>query len=323
MLVIRILLFVLLVAAACGTLSLVWLAVRSARKRRLLSDAHATSCDTLSGVGVSVLCSGIGEMAQIENLLSAEYARYEVIVVLDAGRQPDEFAAIAARYRMIGVDYLPSDELPVTGVRRLFRSRRRCFRRLVLIDREQDTAARDFDAAASVAVYDYLLPLSGRVFLLPRAVERLVVEVSERPAGKLDLVCSCLGIPAVLYNRDAVVGAGGFENRSGRAVPRGRRLLIWEPLLATELSPTDRMRGATYRRRIRLLRSAGAWLLAAGIVAAVWCGWWASAAVLLTVALVWSGMRYVGMRCPIPAPYRSAVRSLRFGVRHVFRPGSV
>lgn len=127
-----------------------------------------------------MLCSGVHAQEQVENLLSAEYAHYEVIVVLDSLRYPVEFAAFTARYRMIRVEYALSEELPVTGVRALGRSRKRRFRRLVLVDRAQDTPAGDFDAAAEVAAYDYVLPVREGQFLLPDAVVRLVAEVGAR-----------------------------------------------------------------------------------------------------------------------------------------------
>ena len=128
--------------------------------------------------GFLVLLSvGVRAQEQVENLLSAEYAHYEVIVVLDSLRYPVEFAAFTARYRMIRVEYVLSEELPVTGVRALGRSRKRRFRRLVLVDRAQDTPAGDFDAAAEVAAYDYVLPVREGQFLLPDAVARLVAEL--------------------------------------------------------------------------------------------------------------------------------------------------
>lgn len=165
------------------------------------------------GIGISVLCSGVTDAAQIENLLSPEYSRYEVIVVLDARRHAAGFAALTARYHMIRVEWVCSGELEVSGVRALGRSRRRCFRRLVLVDRAQDLEAGDFDAAASVATYDYLLPVRAGCFLLPGSVERLVAELGEGRPGSLDLIRSPLGEPAALLSREAVVAAGGFGMR--------------------------------------------------------------------------------------------------------------
>ena len=147
-----IVLLLLLAAVAAAALALLWLVVRGHNKRLLLAGSHAVASDTPGGIGISVLCSGVHAQEQVENLLSAEYAHYEVIVVLDSLRYPVEFAAFTARYRMIRVEYALSEELPVTGVRALGRSRKRRFRRLVLVDRAQDTPAGDFDAAAGGTV---------------------------------------------------------------------------------------------------------------------------------------------------------------------------
>ena len=275
-----IVLLLLLAAVAAAALALLWLVVRGHNKRLLLAGSHAVASDTPGGIGISVLCSGVHAQEQVENLLSAEYAHYEVIVVLDSLRYPVEFAAFTARYRMIRVEYALSEELPVTGVRALGRSRRRCFRRLVLVDRARDSEAGDFDAAASVATYDYLLPVRAGCFLLPGSVERLVAELGEGRPGSLDLIRSPLGEPAALLSREAVVAAGGFGMRPLRGIPRCRRRMLWEPLLAAPRS------GVRMPGRLRGLAVAS---LAAAFAAAAAAGWWTSAAALATLALVWAG----------------------------------
>ena len=107
-----IVLLLLLAAVAAAALALLWLVVRGHNKRLLLAGSHAVASDTPGGIGISVLCSGVHAQEQVENLLSAEYAHYEVIVVLDSLRYPVEFAAFTARYRMIRVEYALSEELP-------------------------------------------------------------------------------------------------------------------------------------------------------------------------------------------------------------------
>ena len=184
---------------------------------------------------------------------------------------------------MIRVEWACSGELEVSGVRALGRSRRRCFRRLVLVDRAWDSEAGDFDAAASVATYDYLLPVRTGCFLLPGTVERLVAELGEGRPGSLDLIRSPLGEPAALLSREAVVAAGGFGMRPLRGIPRGRRRRLWEPLLAAPRSGI-RMPG--------WLRGLAAAALAAAFVAAAAAGWWTAAAALATLALVWAGGEY-------------------------------
>lgn len=206
-------LLLLFAATAACVGALLPLISRARSKRLLLNAVRRASSDAPDGIGISVLCSGVTDAAQIENLLSPEYSRYEVIVVLDARRHAAEFAALTARYRMIRVEWVCSGELEVSGVRALGRSRRRCFRRLVLVDRARDSEAGDFDAAASVATYDYLLPVRAGCFLLPGSVERLVAELGEGRPGSLDLIRSPLGEPAALLSREAVVAAGGFGMR--------------------------------------------------------------------------------------------------------------
>ena len=264
-------LLLLFAATAACVGALLPLISRARSKRLLLNVVRRASSDAPDGIGISVLCSGVTDAAQIENLLSPEYSRYEVIVVLDARRHAAEFAALTARYRMIRVEWVCSGELEVSGVRALGRSRRRCFRRLVLVDRAQDSEAGDFDAAASVATYDYLLPGS---------VERLVAELGEGRPGSLDLIRSPLGEPAALLSREAVVAAGGFGMRPLRGIPRCRRRMLWEPLLAAPRS------GVRMPGRLRGLAAAS---LAAAFAAATAAGWWTSAAALATLALVWAG----------------------------------
>lgn len=292
----------LLLAAAVAAVTVLWLVVRGRNKRLLLAASHATAGDAPDGIGISVLCSGVRTQEQVENLLSVEYARYEVVVVLDSLRYPAEFAALSTRYHMIRVEYALSEELPVPGVRAMGRSRKRRFRRLVLVDRVQDTPDGDFDAAAGVAAYDYVLPVREGQYLLPGAVGRLVAEVGEQGAGTCDFVRSRIGEPASLLSREAVVAAGGFAARAGKNVPRRRRRNLWEPVFhkpqtVPHSAPQPVSQSASYSAPQSVsqpvpkprsgLRAVAALLLAAAVVATVWTGRWPAAAVLVTAALVW------------------------------------
>lgn len=275
----KLLLLLLFAAAAACACTLLLLVLRARERRLLAAAARAAYSDAPDGIGISVLCSGVTSPAQLENLLSSEYSRYEVVAVLDSRRQAAEFRALAARYRMIRVEWVSTGELEVEGVRALGRSRKRCFRRLVLVDRVFDGAAGDFDAAAAVATYDYLLPVGAGQRLLPGAVERLVAELGSEPPGTLDLVRSHLGEPAALLSREALVAAGGFGMRPLRGIPRSRRRTLWEPLLT--------LPGSGWRVPRRWLFVPAALLTGAfGLSAAA--GWWTAAAAAVTAALVWT-----------------------------------
>lgn len=270
-------------AAACIVLRAV---LRGRDKRSLLRNAHGIGSSLSEDFGISVLCSGIDAPERIEALLASEYTRFEVIVVLDAAGFPEEFAALTARYRMMRVEWQGSQEFRTAGVRSLWRSRRRSCRRLVLVDRPQgtvdDEAVADWNAAAAVSSYDWLLPLSERVSLLPDAVTRLVAELGEYPAGTLAVVRSHIGVPVSLVARDVVTDAGGFGARWARGIPRRSRSDLWEPL-AYRADRTDAARSC--RKAARLLR----WSLAAAFVLTGWsaaAGDWIWAAVASTAAVV-------------------------------------
>lgn len=291
MLLTQIVLLLLMVLAAA------WALVAAARvrhaytKRRLLAETPGVTCDGLDCMGVSAICSGIDDQKQIENLLSVEYARYEVVLVLDAQRNTQAFRRIVARYQLIGVNAPPSDELPVAGVRGLYRSRQRCYRRLVLLDRACSEPYDDFDAGVAVATYDYVLPLTGPCRLMPRAVERLVVELSEHPPGTLALVRSFAGEPAFLLARERVVRVGGFANRPEKGLPRREIKTLYETLV--------------YRpERACRARGGGRWILSVllpglALVAGIGFSFWMLAAALMTAALVVTAFRCVA---PLLAP---------------------
>ena len=245
------------------------------RLRRGLRGA-ATASD---GPGISVLCSGVRQAGQLENLLATELVDYEVIATVDAAHYPACFEALVSRYRMIRVESVPSEEFPAREVRSMWRSRKRCFRRLVLLDREGTAPAEDFDAAASVAAYDWLLPVRRGEWLLPGAVERLAERLAERQPGDVEVVCPRVGEPCAAVRREAVAAAGGFAGRIGRQVPRRKRLTMWEPLLYRPHVP-----GRGLSRRLRW--PAGV-LLVGGIAAAALAGRWAAVALLLAAATVW------------------------------------
>ncbi len=276
-----------LTVVSVAALGLLGRVVRAASKRHLLEVTGALTGDAAGGVGISVLCSGMVAPDCIERLLAVEYAHYEVIAVLDRERFPEVFARLVSRYRMIRVAGTGCGDLPVRGVRSLERSRRRGFRRLVLIDRAWDGAAGDFDAAADVADYEYLLPFRCDGELLPEAIERLAAEAGEFPPGVAARIRAPLGVPLTLYAREAVVAAGGFGDRPARRVPRRYRRVVWEPLCAP-LQPV--------RRMPRAMGWLVAMLLVGGLWLAVSAGSWRIVAVLLTVALSWTVMACIRMQ---------------------------
>lgn len=303
---------ILLLLASAAAFALVTVArVRHAyNKRRLLAETPGVTCDGIDCMGISAVCSGITDEKQIENLLSVEYARYEVVLVLDAQRDTEAFRRIAARYQLIGVYCHPSEELPAVGIRGLYRSRQRCYRRLVLLDRAHGKRSDDFDAGVTVATYDYILPLRGQSRLMPRAVERMVVELSEHPPGSIALVRSFMGDTALLFARERIVRAGGFANDPMGGLRRREIKTLHETLV--------------YRpSAVRRSRRGGRWVVpallpVAALAAGLWFSFWMVAAALTTAAVVWAALRCIApMLCPDGASGADGPGAVRYVTRKI------
>lgn len=275
---------VALVSAAICVVALValWRLWRGRREGEWLRGRMAGFCDAADGAGISLLYTGIRDAGEAAELLSEEYARYEAIVVADGQEQAPLVEELKRRYALAAVDYRPGHELPVFGVRGLYRSQSRGSRRLVLIDRERSAETDDWDAAAEVASFDWLLPLRSGQRLLPAGLCRLAAEVDRDARRTVRVVISTVGEPALLIVWEELAAAGGFSPRLLRSVHRSRRRRIGEAVLRAAAPPPKG------RTRLIVAAFAAVWL-AAGYAAGGWrgmaaclCGW------LLVAGTVWA-----------------------------------
>lgn len=214
------------VVALCAALWW-WLSERARWHRLWLDEMHGAGSDTL-GVGLSILVVGECSLRRYEALLGVEYARLEVVAVVDGSHHQSLFEELVARYHLIRVGYRPSGELPAHGVQGLYRSRRRRYRRFVLLDCRAPGADAALDATADVAAHEYLLPLRGCELPAKGVIEALVTEVALRPMDSIDQICLAPTFRTLLWRRTALVRVGGFGRGRGRVAGKGHRLLWWE-----------------------------------------------------------------------------------------------
>lgn len=263
-------LLICLIVFVLVSVGYLWLAAQEHLRRRWLQLQHGVLSDAVEQIGISALVVDLCTLQQLDALLAVEYPRYEVIVTLCRARDPILFDELIDRFWLIRVEYKPSGELPVAGVRGLYRSRKRRFRRLVLLDIEPRLARNErLNAAADVATYEYLLPIPSGMTLRVGAVEGLVCTVDRLQGVPFDRLRSWVGLPARLEVRASVVVAGGF-----RRLPRswsGRRLP----------GPIFSSSAARWRWMSLLGR-----LLGVGALAALWLAdlkaWWLVVAVGVT-----------------------------------------
>ena len=202
------------------------------RLQQMLAYDASGCCFSLGFVGCSVLCRNIRRLQDINTLLHSEYDRYEIILVMDENLQPELFHDIIKQFKMVRVTPPDLSDIPHSPIRLLYRSRQRCFRRLILLDKGSTTPYDDMNAAAAVASFDYLFPLSSNIALRHRAMENVAMILASHAdvESHLDLIRSTAD-NSLIFNRNAVVGAGGFSPRIVKEMPRKNIFEIHIPLL--------------------------------------------------------------------------------------------
>ena len=190
------------------------------RQHRVLIDHRAGCCEQIGFMGCSAVCVGLYSLSHIQELLSVEYSRYELILVVDASSEAEAVRQIISHYKLVRVNSAVADSA-ASEVRALYRSSRRTFRRLVLLDVSNISLYDNLNQAVEVASYDYILPIGRSVSLYPYAIEALAIAVAaaDSPvrAFRLDDSLSCY-----LFHRDSVVLSGGFSEH-----------IIYQPLFAS------------------------------------------------------------------------------------------
>ena len=209
------------------------------RKGRMLAECHGYGSEAMSQTGVSVVVSGARTEGEIEQRLSSEYWRYEVIVVVDSSLDPTFLHTLCLKYALIRVNFPAVDELPIEGVAMLYRSRQRRYRRLVVIDRLHRSCADDWNCGVAVASFDRIVPLESDRFLLPDALPRWVMELHERGTHTTEALSAQVA-PTHFYDRrrvamflrSAVIGEGGFATEHPRVsmIRRLRGRMLYLPL---------------------------------------------------------------------------------------------
>lgn len=166
----------------------------------------------------SVICRGLVQCAYLRALLSQDWARFELLFVGDSATNPKLFADLISEYAMCEVEYGNFSDLNVFGVRALYRSRYRLYRRLVIIDRAQSRPIDDLNAAAAIASGNWLVPISKGVLLQRDAFSALSLEIESftEPVVRLR---TTLGEPQEIISTDHLSLLGGFGSggRVGRA----------------------------------------------------------------------------------------------------------
>lgn len=250
-------------------------ACRAEWRTRWLDAMYGARCGLLHRVGISVLAAGRTSLARCEELMAVEYPDFEVVLLFDGATNPALLHQLIKRYHLIRVDYLPSGELHPAAVRGLYRSRRRLYRRLVVVD-SVATGCRALDVMADVATRGFLLPLADHRSLSSRAVEHLALELAFRSHRPPVWLAEWPWSRPLVWQREELIARGGFVR------PRGRGGAYLFRRLTTPRHPLLRI-----RHGVQLLWMV---LLVVPLFAGDVRGW------MWVVTLLWGGVVWLRVR---------------------------
>ena len=194
------------------------LSLRAEREQQLLSDRSIGCHRSIGGVGCSVVCYRTESIEQIERLLEVRYERYEVIAIVDSRSQPELFLTLVARYHMIEVNN-PGRDISTSGRVSLFRSAKRCYRRVVVMDIDNNIDRYSaLNQTLNIASYNYIIPIGPGVYLRLHAIESIAIKLSDNGHCEPQVLLSLGPEPCYIFRRDGVIARGGFSTNLPRKI---------------------------------------------------------------------------------------------------------
>ena len=112
--------------------------------------------EDIGHIGVSAIVAYPETPAPLLALLEEEYPHSEAVIITDLHSENPSFAELLRRYRLVKVNHSHLE-----GVRALYRSRHRAFRRVVMVDLPSEYRERASNVGRAVASYENHLCLEG------------------------------------------------------------------------------------------------------------------------------------------------------------------
>ncbi len=171
-----------LVYAICIFISYLWLAIVSAKElRRHIFDAKITNYDAIIASPfapmVTVIAPAYNESVSIvENikaLLALYYPNFEIIIVNDGSKDNTLEKAIEA-FDMEKVPYVIDYKIPCKEVLGIYKSRKRAFNNLTVIDKLNGGKADALNSGINIAKGDYFISIDVDSIIDPHALKKLI-----------------------------------------------------------------------------------------------------------------------------------------------------
>lgn len=164
------------------------------RKSAVVKVLH----EGIGHIGVSAVVEYPDTPQPLIALLEEEYPRSEAVIVTDLQHYLSPFGELIQRFHLIRVNHSH-----LSGVRSLYRSRHRAFRRVVMVDLPIEFRHRALDIAKEVATYDYILQLHGESIIAHNTLAYCANVIASHHATQNISMQSLVGAEAHLERCDA------------------------------------------------------------------------------------------------------------------------
>ncbi len=188
---------ILLAAALFG-----WLFQRRLRYLAAVREALCALDLSSPRLSISVVVGGLLSVERVAALLKSEYATYQLVVVADYSSNPALLRDLIHYFGLFRAAPT-SDEV---AIRALYRSHRRLFAHVVVVDASASSGYTPFEVGAWVSHSRYNLQLlATRPTLRPRAVASLLYELASRPEGSVERITSTIAERYIVQCREAAL----------------------------------------------------------------------------------------------------------------------
>lgn len=153
--------------------------------------------ENIGHIGISVVIEYPTTLTPLLATLEEEYSRSEVVVIVDLQRQRATFGEVLQRYHLVQVNHSR-----MAGVRALYRSRKRVFRRIVVADLPFEQSGLVSRVASYVAAFDYTLYLPKNSIVARGAVTYCANIIASQHLTTSVELCGLIGAQARLERSD-------------------------------------------------------------------------------------------------------------------------
>ena len=136
--------------------------------------------EQIEHIGISAVVNYPDTPKPLLALLEEDYSRSEAIVVIDLQCNLSQFGCLIRQYNLVRVNHSH-----LKGVRALYRSRHRTFRRVVLVDLPTEYQGITSEIVGKVASFDYILHLQGESVVARDAITYCANVVAHGKIGRV------------------------------------------------------------------------------------------------------------------------------------------